>query len=80
MIRDANNSIGLSIVGGIDHCSHPFGRENPGVFISKISPNSPAALSRRLRIGDRILRVNRIDVERAKHNDAVSVRFLIFCI
>lgn len=63
----------MSIVGGIDHCSHPFGKDNPGVFISKISLNSPAAESKRLRIGDRILKVNGIDVEKAKHNDAVTV-------
>jgi len=27
----------LSIVGGVDHASHPFGSNEPGVFISKVS-------------------------------------------
>lgn len=29
--------LGLSIVGGSDHASHPFGISEPGVFISKVS-------------------------------------------
>lgn len=72
LMRDENNSLGLSIVGGIDHCSHPFGVNNPGVFISKIAPNSPASNSGLLRIGDRILTVNKEVVEKARHNDAVT--------
>lgn len=72
LIRE-DNSLGLSIVGGSDHSSHPFGVNAPGVFISKISSNSPAARSQRLRIGDRILEVNGIDVRNAKHQAAVEV-------
>lgn len=73
LIRDENNSLGLSIVGGIDHCSHPFGVNNPGVFISKIAPSSPAANSGLLRIGDRILSVGKDSVEKSRHNDAVML-------
>lgn len=29
--------LGLSIVGGIDHSSYPFGADKPGIFISKVS-------------------------------------------
>lgn len=29
--------LGLSIVGGSDHASHPFGVNEPGVFISKVA-------------------------------------------
>lgn len=76
LIRDLNNALGLSIVGGIDHCSHPFGTNSPGVFISKIADNSSASFSRRLRVGDRILKVNDKDVEKAKHSEAVEVLFL----
>ena len=32
----AGGPLGLSIVGGIDHASHPFGNNEPGVFISKV--------------------------------------------
>uniref|UniRef100_A0A4W3GKV1 Protein scribble homolog n=1 Tax=Callorhinchus milii TaxID=7868 RepID=A0A4W3GKV1_CALMI len=31
--------LGLSIVGGSDHASHPFGIHEPGVFISKVGLN-----------------------------------------
>ncbi|KAK6061444.1 PDZ/DHR/GLGF domain protein [Cooperia oncophora] len=65
-------SLGLSIVGGCDHSSHPFGVDRPGVFISKIAPNSPAARCQRLRIGDRILEVNDRDIRKAQHIEAVE--------
>ncbi|VDO45342.1 unnamed protein product, partial [Onchocerca flexuosa] len=71
LIRD-NHSLGLSIVGGSDHSSHPFGINAPGVFISKITQNSPAGRSQRLRIGDRILSVNNINIRTAKHQTAVE--------
>uniref|UniRef100_A0A183CK43 Pdz domain-containing protein n=1 Tax=Globodera pallida TaxID=36090 RepID=A0A183CK43_GLOPA len=73
LVRDARNSLGLSIVGGIDHCSHPFGTPaHPGVFISRITPNSSAHLTQRLRVGDRILKVCSRDISGARHNDAVE--------
>ncbi|VDM42227.1 unnamed protein product, partial [Toxocara canis] len=71
LVRE-NHSLGLSIVGGSDHSSHPFGVNAPGVFISKITANSPAARSHKLRIGDRILFVNEVDVRNAKHQTAVE--------
>uniref|UniRef100_A0A915Q670 PDZ domain-containing protein n=1 Tax=Setaria digitata TaxID=48799 RepID=A0A915Q670_9BILA len=71
LVRE-NHSLGLSIVGGCDHSSHPFGINAPGVFISKITPNSPAGRSQRLRIGDRILSVNNINIRTAKHQTAVE--------
>uniref|UniRef100_A0A9J2PGG8 PDZ domain-containing protein n=1 Tax=Ascaris lumbricoides TaxID=6252 RepID=A0A9J2PGG8_ASCLU len=71
LVRE-NHSLGLSIVGGSDHSSHPFGVNAPGVFISKITANSPAARSQKLRIGDRILFVNDVDVRNAKHQTAVE--------
>ncbi|KAI6243907.1 hypothetical protein M3Y99_00057800 [Aphelenchoides fujianensis] len=73
LMRDSKNSLGLSIVGGIDHCSHPFGIDRPGVFVSKISANSPASRSKKLRVGDRILTVNGRNVAQAKHADAVDL-------
>ena len=32
----AGGPLGLSIVGGVDHSSHPFGADEPGVFVSKV--------------------------------------------
>uniref|UniRef100_A0A0N4Z593 PDZ domain-containing protein n=1 Tax=Parastrongyloides trichosuri TaxID=131310 RepID=A0A0N4Z593_PARTI len=71
--RDLNKSLGLSIVGGSDQCSHPFGIDKRGVFISKITPNTPASYCGRLRMGDRILSVNDVNIRNAKHKDAVDV-------
>lgn len=95
--------LGLSIVGGSDHASHPFGVNEPGVFISKVKllkrlifqfsvykhllkyvpcltfhdsshhqviPHGLACQSG-LRVGDRILEVNAIDLRHATHQEAV---------
>ncbi|XP_056868621.1 protein scribble homolog isoform X6 [Takifugu flavidus] len=62
--------LGLSIVGGSDHASHPFGVNEPGVFISKVIPHGLASQSG-LRVGDRILEVNSIDLRHATHQEAV---------
>uniref|UniRef100_A0A671XTL8 Protein scribble homolog n=1 Tax=Sparus aurata TaxID=8175 RepID=A0A671XTL8_SPAAU len=62
--------LGLSIVGGSDHASHPFGVNEPGVFISKVIPHGLACQSG-LRVGDRILEVNTIDLRHATHQEAV---------
>ncbi|XP_058515848.1 protein scribble homolog isoform X2 [Ochotona princeps] len=67
----AGGLLGLSIVGGSDHSSHPFGVQEPGVFISKVQPRGLAARSG-LRVGDRILAVNGQDVREATHQEAVS--------
>ena len=58
MLVKAGGPLGLSIVGGIDHSSHPFGIEEPGIFISKIVPDGAASRTS-LRIGDRILAVRK---------------------
>ncbi|XP_023805927.1 protein scribble homolog isoform X14 [Oryzias latipes] len=62
--------LGLSIVGGSDHASHPFGINEPGVFISKVIPHGLACQSG-LRVGDRILEVNSTDLRHATHQEAV---------
>ncbi|XP_031803287.1 protein scribble homolog isoform X17 [Sarcophilus harrisii] len=67
----AGGPLGLSIVGGSDHSSHPFGIQEPGVFISKVLPRGLAARSG-LRVGDRILAVNGQDVRGATHQEAVN--------
>lgn len=36
MLVKSGGPLGLSIVGGSDHASHPFGVNEPGVFISKV--------------------------------------------
>ncbi|XP_051958989.1 protein scribble homolog [Xyrauchen texanus] len=72
MLIKAGGPLGLSIVGGSDHASHPFGINEPGVFISKVIPNGLASQSG-LRVGDRILEVNSNDLRHATHQEAVRV-------
>ncbi|XP_034958548.1 protein scribble homolog isoform X6 [Zootoca vivipara] len=67
----AGGPLGLSIVGGSDHSSHPFGIHEPGVFISKVIPRGLASRSG-LRVGDRILEVNGIGLRHATHQEAVT--------
>lgn len=52
-----NGAMGLSIVGGGNVACHPFGVDKPGIFISKIVPDGPAARTTSLRVGDRLLKV-----------------------
>ena len=37
VIVKAGGPLGLSIVGGSDHSSSPFGEDQPGIFVSKVS-------------------------------------------
>ena len=37
VLKKGGNPLGFSIVGGSDHASHPFGVDEPGIFISKVS-------------------------------------------
>ncbi|XP_041422688.1 protein scribble homolog isoform X17 [Xenopus laevis] len=63
--------LGLSIVGGSDHSSHPFGIREPGVFISKVISRGLAARSG-LRVGDRILEAAGLDLRHVTHQEAVN--------
>lgn len=36
VLKKGSSTLGFSIVGGSDHASHPFGMDEPGVFISKV--------------------------------------------
>ncbi|XP_075148454.1 scribble planar cell polarity protein isoform X10 [Haematobia irritans] len=64
-------SLGFSIIGGTDHSCVPFGAREPGIFISHIVPGGIASKCGKLRMGDRILKVNDNDVSRATHQEAV---------
>ncbi|KAK8394990.1 hypothetical protein O3P69_006032 [Scylla paramamosain] len=65
--------LGLSIIGGSDHFCVPFGTspDDPGIYISKITAGGAAHKTGKLRMGDRILMVNGVDMSGATHQDAV---------
>lgn len=71
VLKKGNSPLGFSIVGGSDHASHPFGMDEPGIFISKIIPTGVAA-STHLRVGDRMLMVNGKDMRNSTHQEAVA--------
>ncbi|PSN36646.1 Protein lap4 [Blattella germanica] len=49
----------------------PFGASEPGIFISHVVPGGIAAQSGKLRMGDRIVKVNGEDVTKSSHQEAV---------
>ncbi|KAG8179500.1 hypothetical protein JTE90_005252 [Oedothorax gibbosus] len=67
-----NGSLGLSVMGGCDQTCFPFGDGKPGIFVSRIAQNGTAARTKRIRVGDRILKVNNIDLGNFTHSEAVS--------
>ena len=70
-IIKVNGAMGLSIVGGGNVACHPFGIDRPGIFISKIVPDGAASRTN-LRVGDRILKVNGVDVTNMSHDETVE--------
>ncbi|XP_061384316.1 protein lap4 isoform X10 [Danaus plexippus] len=72
LVKDGG-SLGFSIIGGTDHSCVPFGGKEPGIFISHIVPGGVAARSGKLRMGDRLLKVNGTDLPGATHRDAVQL-------
>ncbi|GIZ01332.1 protein lap4 [Caerostris extrusa] len=67
-----NGSLGLSIMGGKDRTCIPFGDGN-GIYVSKIVPNGTAAKTKKkIRVGDRIIKVNDIDLIDLAHAEAVA--------
>ncbi|XP_017494658.1 PREDICTED: protein lap4-like, partial [Rhagoletis zephyria] len=71
-LHKSEGPLGLSIIGGSDHSCHPFGGGEPGIFVSKVVPEGLAARTRKIRIGDRILAVNGVNISRATHQEAVD--------
>lgn len=53
------SGLGFNIVGGTDSQHLPG---NNWIFVSQIKPNGPAARDQRIREGDRIVSVSKLDV------------------
>ncbi|KAL4711440.1 hypothetical protein ACJJTC_016194 [Scirpophaga incertulas] len=66
-------SLGFSIIGGTDHSCIPFGGKEPGIFVSHVVPGGVAARSGKLRMGDRLLKVNGNELTGVTHREAVQL-------
>lgn len=69
-IERSQTGLGLSIAGG--RGSTPFKGNDEGIFISRVTEGGPADLAG-LRVGDKVLTVNGVNVEGVSHYDAVEV-------
>lgn len=68
--RDENKSFGISIVGGSVNVSDDA--IVCGIFIKNIIPNSPADICGLLKVGDRILSVDGINIRQSSHDHALK--------
>ncbi|KAL5499359.1 hypothetical protein EMCRGX_G010758 [Ephydatia muelleri] len=69
VLEKGGGGLGLSIAGGVDN---PHIDGHPGIFITKILPDTVAELDGRLRLGDQILSVNGVSLEAVVHVKAVE--------
>lgn len=79
LIKENNKSLGISIVGGkLDIQNDEIDSNNSknficGIFVKHVLDNSPAGLNGTIKTGDRILKVNGIDLSQATHDDAIFI-------
>ncbi|XP_076762944.1 multiple PDZ domain protein [Xylocopa sonorina] len=74
--REPKTSLGLSIVGGkvdLHNGSSSKSQNISGIFIKNVLPNSPAGKTGELKIGDRIIEVDGVDLRHSTHERAVEV-------
>ncbi|XP_072746135.1 multiple PDZ domain protein isoform X2 [Anoplolepis gracilipes] len=74
--REPKTSLGLSIVGGkvdLHNGSSSKSQNISGIFIKNVLPNSPAGRTGGLKIGDRIIEVDGVDLRHSTHERAVEV-------
>ncbi|KAK2587530.1 hypothetical protein KPH14_003668 [Odynerus spinipes] len=74
--REPKTSLGLSIVGGkvdLHNGSSSKSQNICGIFIKNVLPNSPAGRTGELKIGDRIIEVDGVDLRNSTHERAVEV-------
>nr|XP_020848747.1 inaD-like protein isoform X2 [Phascolarctos cinereus] len=73
VVREAHESLGISIVGGqmvIKRLKN--GEELKGIFIKQVLDESPAGRTKALKTGDKILEVSGVDLQNATHQEAVE--------
>ena len=65
MLRD-NTGLGFSIAGGLG--AAPFKEGSESLFVSKITDGGTAHRDGKLRVGDKIVQINGVDVSDARHD------------
>ncbi|CAH1400364.1 unnamed protein product [Nezara viridula] len=70
LIRD-QNGLGFSIAGGKG--SPQFKENSDAIYISRITEGGVAEKDGKLQVGDRIISINGIDVDGARHDQAVTM-------
>ncbi|XP_036610001.1 inaD-like protein [Trichosurus vulpecula] len=73
IVREAHESLGISIVGGQTVIKRlKNGEELKGIFIKQVLDDSPAGKTKALKTGDKILEVSGVDLQNATHQEAVE--------
>ncbi|ELT92576.1 hypothetical protein CAPTEDRAFT_148908, partial [Capitella teleta] len=68
--RDTNG-LGFSIAGG--RGSTPFKGNEESIYISRVTDGGAAAIDGKIRVGDRLISINGVDVSDARHDQAVAL-------
>jgi len=68
-LTKGNKGLGFSIAGGIGNQHIPG---DDGIFVTKVIEGGAAHLDGRLAVGDRLLAVNDVNLEKVTHEDAVA--------
>eukprot|EP00096_Caligus_rogercresseyi_P009784 TRINITY_DN3389_c0_g1_i1.p1 TRINITY_DN3389_c0_g1~~TRINITY_DN3389_c0_g1_i1.p1 ORF type:complete len:828 (+),score=289.30 TRINITY_DN3389_c0_g1_i1:233-2716(+) len=69
LLERGTSGLGFSIAGGIDN---PHVRNDTSIFITKLIPGGAAAVDKRLRVNDVILKVNDVNVVNVSHSVSVE--------
>eukprot|EP00092_Neocalanus_flemingeri_P034773 GFUD01037843.1.p1 GENE.GFUD01037843.1~~GFUD01037843.1.p1 ORF type:complete len:1576 (+),score=260.87 GFUD01037843.1:158-4885(+) len=70
LLRD-NSGLGFSIAGGLG--AAPFKEGSESLYVSKITDAGTAHRDGKLRVGDKIVQINGVDVSDARHDQAVQM-------
>jgi C-terminal processing protease CtpA/Prc len=65
LLRD-NSGLGFSIAGGLG--AAPFKEGSESLYVSKITDGGTAHRDGKLRVGDKIVQINGVDVSDARHD------------
>ena len=71
LMRDYNGSFGFSISGGKG--ADPYIEGDEAVYISKVVEHGPAHRDGKIRVGDKLVQIDGIDVSDAEHTKVVEM-------